>query len=294
MTTGFSSPSANKDDAPRPAATVLLLRDRPQGGFEVLLVRRHSKSAFMAGAYVFPGGKLDDADLPSRYEVSPARAEKLASQLSIFVPGEVAAGLFLAAVREVFEESGVLLARKKDGAPCRGDLSSEREGDLAALLQREDLTPDLEALAPWAHWITPSAEPRRFDTWFFLAEQPADQTPSIDRGETVDQAWLSPQEAIDGHEAGRLFLPPPTWLNLEELSAYKSTAEAIAAARTKKISPVLPKVVGRDGKIEILMPWDGAYASAEGLSVPVPEPHPNRRPITRVTFEDGKWIAGRG
>jgi len=239
----------------RDAATVLLLRDP----LSVFMVKRHGASGFMGGAYVFPGGKVDanedtsaiaSADLPHLSE-TPGRTRTQNDERA----------LFAAAMREVFEEAQVKIARAED-------------------------------LHPWAHWITPSREPKRFDTHFFVAEMPADQSPSIDRHETTEGAWLTPSEALAKHENGELYLPPPTMLTLMELAQWKSAREVIAAARTREIAPILPKVGVAGENIAIFLPWDPLYEATEGEALPAPaDGHPMAQKISRVVLEGDRWRA---
>jgi 8-oxo-dGTP pyrophosphatase MutT (NUDIX family) len=311
--TSFSAQGAASTQALRDAATVLLLRDRAGGGIEVLLVRRHSKSSFMAGAYVFPGGKLDPADEPDRIArfAAEGAVDRCRALLSP-TPGreltrETSFALFVAALRELFEEVGVLLAKQSDGSPPalddpeigvrfarhREDVHAGRR-ELARVLEAEGLVLDFDGLAPWAHWITPSAEPRRFDTRFFLAALPKGQTAKFDERETTDQIWRSPEDAIRGHVEGEIYLPPPTYANLEDLFGVASVEDAMARARGRKIAPVLPKVAGVGEAIAILFPWDPLYADAEGESLAMSEPHPMATPISRIVLRGERWVAERG
>lgn len=267
----------------------------------------------MAGAFVFPGGKLDDSDsadaiiarIPSGGRTHASG--RLAPTPGRTLPSPIALGLHVAAIRELFEEAGVLLAQTTGGSPPAIAESDPRflehrrrlaqgEAGLAEILAAEDLWLDLGALIPWAHWITPSAEPKRFDTRFFLAALPPAQHPSHDVRETTEQAWLAPAEAIAAHEEGRLFLPPPTLLNLHELRAFSSVAQALAhaEARVSRITAVLPKLTAIDQRISILMPWDPRYAETEGEALPLSGTHPMEVEISRVELDGERWIARRG
>ncbi len=238
----------------RDAATVLLLRDRPGGGVEVFTFRRVPRMAFAPGMLVFPGGSVDPADadpgLPWDAPVpagsGPARA---------------------AAVRETFEECGVLLATavpaERGGAPGRapdaGELASpaweERRTALAAgrltlaqVLAPAGLAAAGTALVPWARWVTPAFEHRRFDTWFFLARLPAGQQARDLGGEGERAAWRDPAQAVDEHHAGQLPMLPPTLVCLEELAAGGSADALLATPR--QVRPVSPWVAsGRDGPV---------------------------------------------
>jgi 8-oxo-dGTP pyrophosphatase MutT (NUDIX family) len=212
---------------------VILLRDRTEEPYEVFLVRRHRNQAFMGGAYVFPGGRLDYADADPELAACiggfrAADAKRLLQETDL--PEATALGLFVAAIRETFEEAGILLARDARGNVV--DLSAPEtaarfscyrlelhEGrlTLAELVRREGLifAPDL--LVPYAHWITPEIEPRRFNTRFFLARLPEGQVPVHDRLELTESSWMTPAFALAEHEAGRIVLMPPTMKTMEEL-----------------------------------------------------------------------------
>jgi 8-oxo-dGTP pyrophosphatase MutT (NUDIX family) len=235
----------------RPAATVMLLRDTPDG-LEVFMLRRTTKAAFASGMYVFPGGAVDDAD----------------------------GGAPMAAVRECFEEAGVLLARTATGEVVRFDdpavaarfAEHRREvhaGRLAmtAMLAAEGLTAQLDELVWVAHWITPLGEVRRFDTRFYVVAAPPEQEPLHDEQETIESRWVRPAEALERQRAGELVMLPPTIANLGFLAAYSTTAEVMAAAAQVGTPPcILPKVVtdGAGGILQLLMPGDVGYEEALG------------------------------
>jgi 8-oxo-dGTP pyrophosphatase MutT (NUDIX family) len=205
----------------RPAATVILCRPRGRnddGGFEVLLVKRHGKSGFMAGAHVFPGGRVDDAD---RAQAGPlcSFAAGLVDELS---PVDAAAAL-LAGARETQEEAGIGL--------------------------------DPRSFRPWSWWITPEAEPKRFDTRFFLAPVPADTAARIDEHEAVAFAWHSPAEALQAYERGEIVLAPPTLATLEDLVPHRSFEEA-AASVARPLPPVCPKLIPHDDGLILALPGD--------------------------------------
>lgn len=215
----------------RDAATVIVLRGSP---LEVLLLRRHARSGFMAGAYVFPGGKVDPADRAQVHH-RPELLER--ARILQPTPGralslEDAAAHYLTAVRETSEESGLEL--------------------------------DPLQLHYFAHWITPSFEPRRFDTRFFVALAPAGQEARVDEREITDLRWETPKAALLAHQAGEIFLPPPTQLSLQELVGLADLAAVLALLERRPITPILPKVSTQDGAFTILLPWDPDYASTEG------------------------------
>jgi 8-oxo-dGTP pyrophosphatase MutT (NUDIX family) len=258
---------------PRDAATVILLRQGAGSGagagagVEAFLLRRTAELDFAPGACVFPGGSVDERDAdPGIGWVGPA-PEDFAAQLD--VPPERARALVCAAIRETFEESGVLLA----GSPAEG--ATGLVGDSAALaadrhalltgtttlgevLGRRGLVLRTDLLTPWARWITPEVSPRRFDTWFFAAALPAGQTATAapeghaDPGESESGTWLRPGAALDAAEAGEITLLPPTAVTLRELAAHQDVDGILARRRT--IAPRLPRVTVENGKVRLSMP----------------------------------------
>lgn len=268
--------------APKEAATVVLVREAP-GGLETFLVRRHKASGFMAGAFVFPGGKLDAEDMSAPMlarvpERERARyAERLESTPGLELTPARALGLAIATVRELFEEAGVLLARRAgDGAFVDGEAPSAWRKELlsgavgfGALVEREGLELALDHLEYWDHWITPSAEPRRFDTRFFVARLPAGQVAEIDDKETTEARWLSPEGALAAHRREALFLPPPTERTLEGLLGLHSFEALVREAALRVVAPILPKLHLEEGGATIIMPWDSDYASLPGEGLPL-------------------------
>jgi len=248
-----------------PAATVVVARVVPkdEGAFEVFLVKRHGKSGFMAGAHVFPGGRVDDDD-------ASFDADRFA----------------VAAIRETFEETGILLARHESGLPMTTpspkDAVTARvaEGDpFAHALKASGLLPDVEALVPIGWWITPEAEPKRFDTRFFFALCPSAQRHDAvaDGSEVVEGVWLTPKAALEQYERGTLALAPPTLVTLEELAPL-----SLAEVRTHRwprraIRPVVAEV---DGAMVLALPGDPLH----DLSDPKDACWPHR---TRLLVLDG-------
>jgi 8-oxo-dGTP pyrophosphatase MutT (NUDIX family) len=231
----------------KPAATVMLLRDTADG-LEVFMLRRTHAAAFAGGMYVFPGGKVDAAD------------------------GDGDAAFVVAAVRECYEECGVLLAidaqgrMVDDGHPALAHRDGVHDGtvDVRALAADHGLRLVTDALAWVSHWITPKGETtRRFDTRFYVAASPAGQTSHHDDNETVASMWVRPADALSRHEAGELQLMPPTIANLRFLGAH-DTVEAAMAASWAVGTPecILPKIKVVDGRMfGIAMPGDADYDS---------------------------------
>ncbi len=269
---------------PRHAATVLLLRQGRSAPIEVFMVKRHGKSGFMAGAYVFPGGKLDDSDCsPGLAKRCAGRtASQCADALSEDLKPDLARGLFVAAARETFEEAGVILAHGQISAEglrlSRASLETG-EANLEQILQQNGLELDLEALVPWSRWITPTVEKRRFDTRFFMARVPDRQEASHDTRETTAQAWLSPGEAFERADAGELSLPPPTYRTLEQLANHDSVQSVMEAARGSATPLIAPEVHSEAGAVMICLPGDPLHTSAT-RALPGP---------TRVVLRAGKW-----
>lgn len=202
---------------PRPAATLLLLRDRP-GGLEVLMVRRAREMDFASGALVFPGGRVEEAD-------------------ALLAPGDDALGAFrIAAIREAWEECGLLLAHPP--AP-----PLHVQGAFGTALLERGLRPDHGALVPFAHWITPAHSPKRFDTHFFAAVAPEGQDAIHDGHEAVECAWLRPAEVIAEAAAGRRTLVFATRLNLLRLARHATAGEALEEAGRTPVVTVTPEPV---------------------------------------------------
>ena len=240
----------------RDAATVALLRDTSDG-VEVYLLRRVRAMAFAGGMHVFPGGAVDPADAEVGGGWAGPPPSEFAAALGCDEP--LARALVRAAVRETFEESGVLLAGPS-GDTVLGDVSTDeweaersaleaRAQSLSELLARRGLVLRADLLRPCAHWITPELEPRRFDTRFFVARVPAGQVCREAGGEADHRLWVRPQDALDRG----LGMMPPTAAVLADLAAAPDVAAALAAPRT--IRPVLPRLVlGDDDRVELRLP----------------------------------------
>jgi len=229
--------AADAPRIPRPASTVMLVRDRPGGGLAVYMTRRSARSRFVPDAYVFPGGKVDEADR------RPAHLGRLVGAVGGCGPEFV-----VAALRELLEEAGVLLACRENGAPAapaaelRARLRSELAagGEFAASLARRGLFLDARELTYYSNWVTPESEPLRFDVHFFIARAPHGQEPAADAVEVHDGRWLEPADALARAERGELAIIFPTRKHLERLAAFASVDELLAHARgRRRISPVL-------------------------------------------------------
>jgi 8-oxo-dGTP pyrophosphatase MutT (NUDIX family) len=238
---------------PVPASTLLLVRDG-EAGLEVLLLTRHAASGFAAGALVFPGGKIDLAD-EGLFPGEP--------------PSHPSPAFWVGAIRETFEECGVLLARRGgkllDAAEVAA-LPREAAHDASAfsrLLGSEKLELATDLLVPFAHWITPPDSPKRFDTHFFVAPVPPDQRPAPDGHETTGLLWTSPHELVEAAKAGRANLVFATRLNLLKLGRSRTAAEALEAARRSKIVTVSPEFIEKpEGKF-LRIPEEAGYGGSE-------------------------------
>ena len=239
-----------------PAATVLLLRDS-SAGLQVFMVLRHHEIDSFSGALVFPGGKLDAGD--HKADLRPFCRNTEAYD-------DCALAFRVAAVREAFEECGVLLARRQ-GQPdlllhaeltlwehYRQDLLANQINMLDVCL-REKLELAVDLLVPFAHWITPKIRPKVFDTHFFLAPAPPNQLAAHDGSESLDSMWITPQDAIQRAEAGQLNVIFPTRMNLQRLSQVRTVRDALALAAREPVVSIQPTVETQaDGQIMTIPP----------------------------------------
>jgi len=243
---------------PRDAATVVMLRDGAQG-LEVFLVKRHSLSDVLGGAYVFPGGKLDGADCDAAHHAHFDRNATLlhAALGEADTDQATACGLFVAALRETFEESGVLFASATD-API-GATAQAFHSRLAA----QQLRLHTSAVQPWTRWITPrmpSVTNKRFDTRFFVAAMPPDQLAAHDNVEATQSAWLQPRTALLQYWDREIELAPPQIMSLAQLSRHATVASALTEA-TRRLPPVImPEAFNQDGERVICYPGDAQHS----------------------------------
>ena len=253
---------------------MLLLRQSVDE-FEIFMMVRHDQIDFASGALVFPGGSVDASD------------KELLGKPELFSAGGISdpilLGLRVAAIRETFEESGILLARPlgsnslvSAGRASQVEVAHREalcEGKIkfADILAEAKLVLALDLLVPYAHWITPAGLPKRFDTHFFLALAPGDQVGAHDGKESVDSVWVSPRAALEGASTGRFKLLFPTTRNLIKLGKQPSAVQAIAAARNDRIVTVLPQILNEGGRRKLKIPAEAGYdgevfdmSSAEG------------------------------
>jgi 8-oxo-dGTP pyrophosphatase MutT (NUDIX family) len=228
------------------------MRDEAEGGFSLFMVQRNMNSRFMPGAHVFPGGAVDPADAEAG-EAAACRAGWSPAERAAAESGGCAIAHLAAAARELKEEAGVRL-------------------------------PDLRALVPFAHWITPAIETRRFDTWFLLARMPDGELARHDEGETVDSRWVRAADALRRYGDGEMILAPPTYYLLWDLARFATAAEALRGAAARRIVAVQPEFRDVDGAWCILLPGDPLHPSRDAMDGP-----------TRIVMGDGGrwWVVAK-
>ena len=251
---------------PRLASTVMLLRDSAADGIEVFMQVRNRDIAFAGGALVFPGGSMDGDDrkiAAARHRTCDAAAAAL---------DETALAFRVTAIRETFEECGILLAARRGASGLvtgmeTADISARHgpalgDGSLAfsEFLAREDLVLETSSLVHFAHWITPLDRPKRFDTHFFAAVAPADQLAAHDGGEAVDSVWIAPARAVAETDAGRYKLVFATRMNLRKLAEHADAEAALAAARGWQVVSITPQMFKAEtGQRMIRIPAEAGY-----------------------------------
>ena len=249
---------------PRPASTILLLRDNAaRTEIEVFMMVRHYEIDFNSGALVFPGGSVDKGD------------KEIIANSALYSGGEgfdeATLSFRIAAIRETFEESGILLARPKGSAALvdakrAGEIEAASRADLCdgkitflKVLTDNGMMLALDELVPYAHWITPEGMPKRFDTWFFLAAAPPDQLGAHDGRESTDSIWVSPREAVAGGDSGRFKLPFPTTRNLIRLAKQPNVQSAMDHARGMTVVTVLPVMTKTESGRQLRIPKEAGY-----------------------------------
>jgi 8-oxo-dGTP pyrophosphatase MutT (NUDIX family) len=271
LVNNLSLPETNS--IPKDSATVILVRRAQGKTSEVFLARRHASQSFMAGVYVFPGGQLEasDADIAETKRISASDDFQPHALLQdSTLTRDMALGFYICAIRETFEETGVLFARKASDdsidfgnaiiqarfAAYRQPLN-EGKITLAEIIRQEDLVVLPELLIPYAHWITPEIVPQRFSTRFFLAEMPHHgQNAVTDKDELTSSLWVTPGEALQMYTAGKISMMPPTLKTLEEMAEFCAIDELFAAARNRKIYPIMPQPM----KSGLKLPHDPEYS----------------------------------
>ncbi len=258
---------------PFPAATIALLRPDPSG-FLVFLVQRNRAVGFLPNAWVFPGGRVETSDRLRAHAAvrgGGRAAERLGGDL------DEAFAVLVAGVRETFEEAAVWLG---DGMPRERRFELGRDGrPFTDVLADTGASLDLDRLHPWSRWVTPSVEPKRFDTRFLLAI--TDDVDALhDDGETVASKWMRPGDAYDAAVRGDLPMAPPTWWTLHELAQYDTIDAVIAASTDRPMRPIEPIAKVDTGEFELVLPGDPDH----------PEPAISGLP-GRVVFSQGRWWA---
>ncbi len=251
-----------------PAATVTLVRDTP-GGVEVLLLQRNFQSGFMPGMFLFPGGALDAGDCAPAVLARCAGLDDKTASATLGLP-QGGLSYWAAAIRESFEEAGVLLAYDENGALVNpGDAGHAARFDayrrqfnagehaLAAMLEPEGLHLAVDRLTYFGHWITPVGAPRRYDTRFFAAVAPEGQRAAADNVEAIHHVWMRPREAVERHRSGEFKMRTPTIRTLEQFLPFDSPEALIAALRAQNTIPTIQPHIGADG--ERLLPGDPGY-----------------------------------
>jgi 8-oxo-dGTP pyrophosphatase MutT (NUDIX family) len=269
----------------RDAATVMLIRDaidnHDEPTIEVCMLRRNLAAEFVAGAYVFPGGSVDPEDRgPEAEALCRGRTDAEASEVLGIESGGLA--FWVAALRECFEEAGVMLAQRRDrGHPADGALldtsdpdTAERFADyrdalnngstrLLDVCEEEGLVLAADDVHYVSHWITPELAPKRFDTRFFITAAPPGQVARHDDAETIATIWVRPKDALARNAAGDIELLPPTVSNLRTIESFRSTVEVMEWARqVTDVPTVLPVVLFEDGHLLVLRPGDPGYEEA--------------------------------
>jgi 8-oxo-dGTP pyrophosphatase MutT (NUDIX family) len=254
-----------------PASTVVVLRDAEGGGTEVYMVQRPVQSSFLGGAHVFPGGRLEPDDHDAAWHALPG------------VPQRDHRPHAIAAIRELFEEAGLLIARDA-GTGELVDLATRAEADILSLRNAliagsrlfsrvcadEGWQPAIDLLVPCSRWITPHLERRRFDTMFYVTMAPAGQTAAVDGQETVAGRWIRPEQAVSEQLDGRIILAPPTLKTLMDLSDARDVGAALRAVAAHPPRTYAPRIFIEAGTRYVLMPGDALYPAPEGEAVAAP------------------------
>lgn len=293
---------------PKKAATIILLREKEPDGFEVFLLKRHEKSSFMGGNFVYPGGRVDreDGSLELCSYSRGTTFEDAHRILGRTLSPEESFAHWIAGIRELFEEAGIFLAYDHTGNPFEYKNEEDRRRfiDYRDQLQKGKITIcriakesnihlALDQLHYYAHWITPEARSERFDTRFFLARHPEGQEASYDQKETIEGIWLSPQRALEENLNRKIALSPPTLKTLEGLSRSKTIDDVFISLKKDEICPILPILTKISGESTILFPWDPEYEAFERGDIPSSinhgMPSQSGNNSTRLILREGIW-----
>jgi 8-oxo-dGTP pyrophosphatase MutT (NUDIX family) len=294
---------------PKKATTIILLREKKPEGFEVFLLKRHEKSSFMGGNFVYPGGRVDRNDGSSEIcsLCKGITLEEAHQILGGLLPADESFAHWVAGIRELFEEAGVLLSYDQSGNPFLLKNPAERERffnyrnllqkdqlTICQLVQEERILLALDQLHYYAHWITPEARSERFDTRFFLARHPVGQEASYDKKETTAEVWLTPKEALEENLRGEVILSPPTLKTLEDLSRFKNIGEVFNSLKKNEIRPILPILTKISGDPLLIFPWDPEYEIFQKGEFPnfIDHGRPSQPDdnTTRLILKEGRWL----
>jgi len=294
---------------PKKAATTILLRNKEPQGFEVFLLRRHEKNSFMGGNYVYPGGRVDreDGSLEICSLSKGITLDEAQTAIGRAISPEESFAHWIAGIRELFEEAGVLLAYDQKGKLLQLKDREERERflhyreslqkdktSICEMAQKENLLFALDQLHYYAHWITPEARSERFDTRFFLARYPSGQEATHDQKETTAGAWLTPRRALEENLNGEVVLSPPTLKTLEDLSRFRSIEEIFHSLKREDIQPILPILTKISNSPVLIFPWDAEYEIFQKGEIPSPINHGrSSQPgdnTTRLLMKENRWL----
>ncbi len=295
-----------KASIPQDSATVILVRDVANSQYEIFLMRRCEEQNFLGGAHVFPGGRMDKEDCATELASHATGVSQAVEKLKTHepeLPEEKLRGLYFAAIREMFEEAGIMLAYNPSGGIINFPENDpeleerfnryrfelyEKKITLIDIAKRENISYALDLLTPYAHWITPEASlsDMRFDARFFIATIPQGQEPLHDNIEMTESLWATPRAALDMASAGAIRLILPTIVNIEELSDFKSTEELFASISNRKIDTILPQAYKVENGYGVMLPHDPDYSIAEYKQKPRP------KDTCRYIVRNGKWESG--
>jgi 8-oxo-dGTP pyrophosphatase MutT (NUDIX family) len=275
---------ASTTDGTRPAATVVLVGEG--GPPQVLFLQRHKQSGFMARAHVFPGGRVDAADADPDLLARVAGVDATALGVRMGMEPGTAVAHVVAAIRETFEEAGILLGQAARADRAGIDVWRDRlnggDASFAAMAEACDLRLDGGALTYFAHWVTPPIEPKRYDTRFFLARAPRGQRSAHDGHETTASVWLDAAAALSEHAAGRFALAPPTWRILGDVAAAPDEDAFFAlAAPAERVPRIMPHAVQEGGALVLALPGDPLHPDS-----------PNAESRARIVLREGCWRDG--
>jgi 8-oxo-dGTP pyrophosphatase MutT (NUDIX family) len=294
---------------PKRAATVILLREKRPDGFEVFLLKRHEKSSFMGGNYVYPGGRVDRED-GSTEICSFCKGLSYAEAHQIFggnIGPEESFAHWVAGIRELYEEAGVLFAYDQNGDLLELNNQETKEKysqyrnrlqkgeiSISQIARQEKLLLALDQLRHYAHWITPEARSERFDTHFFIACHPREQEAFHDQKETIEGIWLTPEKALEENLQRKVALSPPTLKTLEDLSRYRNMDDLFKSLNKKEIYPILPILTKTPSGPVLFFPWDPDYEPLKKGQTPLPADlgtlSQSGDNTTRLILQEGFWI----